>query len=324
MQQRVLLITALSKPWNNGWYYKTGLEKNGHIVFPFDPSTSSDPLSEVFKISREFKPGIILHTKNELPAELFQELKQFARIVQWYPDLAVPDWLPPYIRTSDIFFTMSEGRVQEFTKYNSNVFWLSQGFEPSFFLVNTLSPEDKRTFSSEVAFVGNLGSKQYYLRRRACLKKVIREGFDLKWWGPRIPRKISTIPLLFGKLGRAYGGRFVWGKEYAKIAKLSKIFLALDALPHIRKSMSARMYTAVGCGSFYMCQHVNGIEEVLEPGKEIITFKSDQEMPHLIRYYLKNDSLRTKIAEAGKMKVLQQHTYEIRIRQMFEVIEKIG
>ncbi|MEF9426337.1 MAG: glycosyltransferase, partial [Candidatus Mariimomonas ferrooxydans] len=93
--------------------------------------------------------------------------------------------------------------------------------------------------------------------------------------------------------------------------------------PLIRKSMSARMYTAVGCGAFYMCQHVDGIEEVLEPGKEIITFRSEQEMIDMIRYYVKNDELRKKIAEAGSRRVLKEHTYEIRMRQMLRIIEDV-
>ncbi len=90
-----------------------------------------------------------------------------------------------------------------------------------------------------------------------------------------------------GQLGRSYGGKFVWGEEHAKISRLSKIYLGFDAMPHIRKSMSERLYIAVGCGAFYMCQHVDGIGDLLEPGKEIMTFQSEQEMIDLIKYYLK-------------------------------------
>jgi len=324
MQYRILLITALSKPWNNGWYYKAGFEKNGHKVLPFDPALESSPLDKVFELAKDFKPDFILHTKHELPAETFQELKRFTKIIQWYPDLVIPEWLPSFVKSADIFFTMSEGLVEEFKKHNPGVFWLTQAFEPSFFKIHGISPKYLKTFSTDVTFVGNLGSKSYYLQRRRYLKRIANEGFKFKWWGLRMPRKFSTIPLILGKLGRSYGGKFVWGEEYAKVAQLSKIFLAFDAEPHIRKSMSARMYTAVGCGAFYMCQHVDGIEEVLEPGKEIVTFQSEQEMIDMIRYYLKNDGLRKKIAEAGKTRVLKEHTYEIRIGQMMKIIQNVA
>jgi len=239
----------------------------------------------------------------------------------WYPDPVIPDWLPPYVCASDVFLTMSEGLIPEFKKYNPNVFWLSQAFEPSYFEIGPMTQQDIDFYSADVAFVGNLGSKNQYLSRRGYLDKVINAGFRLKWWGPRIPRKISTLPLIFGKLGRAYGGKFVWGKEYAKVARLSKIFLAFDSMPHIRKSMSARMYTAVGCGAFYMCQHVEGIEEVLEPGREIVTFRAENEMIDLVRYYLARDELRRQIADSGGKRVSKDHSYEVRMRQLIEMIK---
>jgi spore maturation protein CgeB len=323
MQYKILLITELGRTWNNGWYYKVGFEKNGHKVVTFNSASAIDSEEKVFEITKEFKPDFILHTKNEFPVEVFKELMRLTKIIQWYPDPIIPEWLPPYVKTSDIFFTMSEGLVEKFKKFNPNVFWLTQAFEPSFFQIKEITPEDIKTFCTDVTFVGNLGSKPQYLPRSESLEMIIKEGFQLKWWGPRIPRKLSTIPIILGKLGSAYGGKFVWGEEYAKVAKLSKVFLAFDAQPHVRKSMSARMYTAVGCGAFYICQHVDGIEEVLEPGKEIITFHSAQEMVDMIRYYLKNGELRTKIAEAGKMRVFKEHTYEVRIQQMLRIIEDV-
>ena len=321
-QYTILLITALMKPWNNGWYYKAGFESNGHRVLCFDPSSKKDAFKEVFEYTKSSKPDFILHTKDELPAEIFQELRSLTRVIQWYPDLTIHPWLPPYVRAADLFITMAEGLVEEFQKDNTNVFWLTQAFEPSFFRIQEITSEDRKTFSSEVTFAGTLGSKPYYLPRRRHLTRVMDEGFQLKWWGPRMPRKLSTIPFLVGRLGKAYGGKFIWGEEYAKAAQLSKVFLAFDALPNIRKSMSARMYTAVGCGAFYLCQHVEGIEEVLVPGKEIVTFQSEQEMIDMIRYYLKNDKDRKRIAETGRDRILKDHTYEIRIREMLRIIEK--
>jgi len=321
VKYRILLIAEYEKPWNNGWYYKTGFEKNGHDIIPFDPDKVENPVLKAREIIEKRDPDVILHAKDELPAEAFQELRQLRKVIMWYPDPVIPDWLVPYVKASDVFLTMSEGLIPEFKKYNPNVFWLTQAFEPSYFETGPITEQDIAFYSADVAFVGNLGSKPQYLSRRGFLDKVINAGFKLKWWGPKIPRKISTVPLIFGKLGRAYGGKFVWGEEYAKVARLSKIFLAFDSMPHIKKSMSARMYTAVGCGAFYMCQHVDGIEAVLEPGKEIVTFQSENEMIDLISYYLGKDELREKIGEAGKKRILEEHTYEIRMKQLIEIIE---
>ncbi len=320
---KILLVTALSKPWNNGWYYKAGFEANGHEVITFDPSSINDPKKEIFKLVKEKNPDLIIHTKNELPSEIFQKLREYATVVQWYPDLSVTEELYKYVMASDIFFTMAEGLVAELRKYNQNVFWLSQAFEPSFFKISDISPEDQDIYSTDVTFVGSLGSKSYYLKRRGYLKRVVDSGVKFKWWGPKMPRKFSTLPMLVGKLGRSYGGGFVYKQDYAKVAQLSKIFLAFDAIPSLRKSMSARMYTAVGCGAFYMCEHVEGIEEVLMPDRDIVTFRSEDEMIDKIRYYLNNDSERRTIANAGQNHVLNNHTYTERTRQLLELIKNI-
>jgi len=323
MPYTILLITEFSKPWNNGWYYKSGFEKNGHTVIPLDPEEYKNSTDKIFEKAKEIRPDFILHTKDELPADVFHELKQLTKVIMWYPDPVIPEWLIPYVKACDVFLTMSEGLIPEFRKFNPNVSWLTQAFEPSGFEIKGISGEDEKYYAAEVTFVGNLGSKGQYLARRDALEKVIDAGFKLKWWGPMIPRKIATIPLHLGKLGRAYGGRFVWGEEYAKIARLSKIFLAFDSMPHVRRSMSARMYTAVGCGAFYLCRHVDGIEEVLEPGKEIVTFHSDEEMLDLIQYYLSHDDPRMKIAKAGQERVFRDHTYEVRTRQMLGIIKDV-
>ncbi len=324
--KKVLILTDISNPWSIGHYIGSGLQKNDIDVKSYDPRSVNSPYSVLMSLLDDFKPDMLLYFKDYgMKVEWLHEAKKKGILaVQWYPDLAIYKRLHPYFREADIFFTVADGLVDEFRKLNSNTFWLTQAFEPSFFHVKNISPADIKTYSADVTFVGTLGSKQYYLRRREYLSRVVKERLKFTWWGPRLPRKISTIPLLLGRLGRAYGGRFVWGEEYAKVAQLSKIFLAFDALPDIRKSMSARMYTAVGCGAFYMCEHVNGIEDVLVPGKEIVTFHSGEEMVDMIRYYLGNDDLRMKIGEAGRKRVLQEHTYEVRVRQMLRMIEDVA
>jgi len=46
-------------------------------------------------------------------------------------------------------------------------------------------------------------------------------------------------------------------------------------------------------------------------------------MVEKINHYLKDEQLRGKIAEAGRKRVLNQHTYEIRMRQMVGMVEEV-
>lgn len=315
---KVLLASGFSKPWDISHAYKLGFEKNEYIVYTLATNEKKD----ILEIIKFCQPDFLLFTKDDLNVEALEKIKGKIPIVMWYPDPVIPDWLIPYVKISDIFFTMSEGLVEEFKKYNPKSFWLTQAFEPDLFKISKITPEDIKTFSCDVTHIGNLGSKPQYLIRRQYLKRIIKEGFKVKWWGPHLPRKITTIPLLLSKLNKSYGGRIIWGEDYAKACILSKIYLGVDSMPHIKKSMSHRLYKSMGCGAFYLCRYVNGIEEMFKIGEELETFNDKEEMIDKIRFYIKNETLRKKIAEKGKEKILKEHTYEIRIKQMMEILKK--
>ena len=75
----ILLITELSKPWSNGWYYKSGFEKNGHTVVLFDPSSVENPSINIFAITKEIRPDFILHTKGGVTCGDFSGIKKILK-----------------------------------------------------------------------------------------------------------------------------------------------------------------------------------------------------------------------------------------------------
>ena len=64
------------------------------------------------------------------------------------------------------------------------------------------------------------------------------------------------------------------------------------------------------------------IKEFFELGKEIETYESIDELRKKISYYLKHPDERCEIAESGYKRVLKEHTYELRMKEMIEVIVK--
>jgi len=300
------------------------LEDLGWETIKLDTPRDLDRLEEALKK----KPSLALATKADGMTEDMAHMirKRSIPFIIWYPDPVPPE--PHMIKmgkVSDFFFTMTQGRIDDYLKEGiKNVAWLTQAFEPSFFPDTPLTREDREYFGSDVAFVGNLGMLPQYRPRRQMLEQVLKAGFSLKWWGPKTPRKLKNIPFLMSKVARSYGGQFVALETFSKVARAAKVFLSLDSFPEVRLSMSVRIYTAVGCGAFYMCKHVEGIEEVMMPGKEIEVFHDYEEMIDKIRFYLKNEEKRKKIAEAGRKRVLKDHTYQVRFKTMFEILGKAG
>ncbi len=329
---RILLSAPMDRPWSVGHALTPALERTGHTVHAFNCRCSANAGEQLPEIIEAFEPDIhILYSCGCYPTDVIDQMRSRGVYhVLWYPDVTPTPRSDAVelARHHDILFTMAQGLVEPFRKAGvDNVEWLPEGMEPSVFEYDGIGDNGRRTFTCDVTLVGKLESDNpAYMERWKLVKRIVDEGIDIKWWGPRIDRKIGTfvLGLLLSKVSRAYGGRFVWNETYAKAVHLSKIFLARDAYSHIRLSLSARAFTAVGLGAFYLTFPTDGIEEVFEPGVEIVTFDSPDDMIDKIRYYLEHDDERDTIAAAGKKRVLAEHTYQKRFERMLDIITQHG
>jgi spore maturation protein CgeB len=329
---RILLSAGMTRPWSPGHGLRPALERTGHTVHVFDYLGVEDVRRELLATVRGFRPNLhVAYGGERYTPDLIGELADQGLVnVLWYPEVT-PNPRPEAVelgRAYDFFFTMAEGLVERFQAAGlPEAAWLPEAMEPSLYEYDEVTDLDRELFSCDVTLVGKLESDNpAYMERWKLVKRIVDEGFDIKWWGPRLRRKIGTfvLGLLLSKVSRAYGGRFVWNETYAKAIHLSKVFIARDAYPAIRLSMSARAFTAMGLGAFYLTYPTRGIEELFEPGKELVTFASPDEMVEKIRYYLAHDEEREAIAGAARAKVLGHHTYEHRFRRMFEVLAERG
>ena len=329
---RILLSAARDRPWSPGHALTPALERTGHAVQVFDYDSADDPHGELLAAVDAFKPDlhIVYGGERYTPGLIRQVRAKTGYNVLWYPQVT-PILRPDVVELGneyDMFFTIAQGLVDRFVAAGlRNVAWLPEGMEPSIYEYETITDRDRQAFTCDVTLVGKLESDNpAYLERWKLVKRIVDEHFHMKWWGPRIRRKIGTfvLGLLLSKVSHAYGGRFVWNETYAKAVHLSKIFIAREAYPNIRLSMSARAFTAMGLGAFYLTFPNRGVEQMFEPGRELVLFRTPDEMVEKIRYYLARDDERALIAAAAKKKVLAEHTYQRRFERMFEVIAERG
>ena len=69
-------------------------------------------------------------------------------------------------------------------------------------------------------------------------------------------------------------------------------------------SHNMRTFDIPACGGFMLHEYSDEVVDFFEPGKEMDTFKSAEECLDKIQYYLKNESVREKIALNGYNKVI--------------------
>lgn len=99
-------------------------------------------------------------------------------------------------------------------------------------------------------------------------------------------------------------------------------------VPHIARYVSDRVPETVGRGGFLLHPVVEGVTDgsEYEPGRHLAAwFAGGWDMlGGLIEHYVAAGDERLAIAEAGRRHVIAKHTYEVRVRQLFDLLREHG
>ena len=82
-----------------------------------------------------------------------------------------------------------------------------------------------------------------------------------------------------------------------------------------------RLFEATGVGACLLTDHKSNITDYFEPGKEIITYNSVEDCKEKIKWLLANPDDCKKIARAGQIRTLKDHTYAQRAVIMHEAFK---
>lgn len=80
-----------------------------------------------------------------------------------------------------------------------------------------------------------------------------------------------------------------------------------------------RLFKIPACWWFQITDDVACIHKYLEDGKEIVIAKDKDDRFAKIDYYMSHPEERAKIAEAGRKRVLKDHTYNNRVEQILNI-----
>lgn len=90
----------------------------------------------------------------------------------------------------------------------------------------------------------------------------------------------------------------------------------------MKGAVNQRIFDVPAAGAFVITDWREQIENLFEPGKEVVCFHSPEEVPELIRHYLKHPAEREKIIRAARRRVMAQHRYENRLTEIIDVMRK--
>jgi spore maturation protein CgeB len=112
-------------------------------------------------------------------------------------------------------------------------------------------------------------------------------------------------------------------KQFTDVSEVfykSKININITRI-YALDGLSDRIFNVLFSGGFLISNRNDALLELFDDKKEVVTFDSVEELKSLIKYYLKNETERNKIALSGYQKVIKEHSFTNRIEY---IIKNIG
>lgn len=127
-----------------------------------------------------------------------------------------------------------------------------------------------------------------------------------------------------GDLGRAETLPYLSFSKLREYACRSKINLCITRLAHasVYGSSSSRPFELSAMGCCIVANPYAGIEEWFEPGKELVVVNSAEEAADRYRWLLAHESERLAMGRAARERVLKEHTFRHRARQLVEIVRQ--
>ena len=155
------------------------------------------------------------------------------------------------------------------------------------------------------------------------------EKYDVTFVGQKYSPRDEIIEYLrrnhipIKTFGRGWGD-YVSFEKIISIFSNSKINLNISASssdPKI-KQIKGRIFEVPMCGGFLLTDYVDELGSYFDIGKEIVCYEDKKDLNYKIKYYLKNEKEREKIAMRGYYAALERNTWENRFHDIFKKLDR--
>lgn len=281
---------------------------------------------------RRFKPDILWITS------IFDYYGKFVKEALVYAKKAITWVGSPFMEEIDasgfsVLLTENPNTFQSIQSQFKKVIVTKPGFNPK--ILGKIGLKEK---IYDVTFIG--GITPIHTKRAKILAYLIKNGVNLKVFGylyeqsllkksdglRRVARHILKhqsfheglyiLKRTFVKTEYQYNAEIiksvnqgpVFGLDMYRILAASRIALNIHIDVAGNNAGNMRMFEATGIGTCLLTEHANNIYELFEPGVEILTYKSKEELLGIIQKVLNKDKRVEQIAQAGQKRTLQSHT----------------
>lgn len=188
-----------------------------------------------------------------------------------------------------------------------------------------------------VSFCGSVIVRAQFHNERLRMLSEISNKIPLSLWAASFPK--NWQPWKKDQLRRLKQGKFlefmdVW--NLGKINQGTKSGLEMyQCLQDSRFTLNhhidvsgpvagnSRLMEATGAGTCLVTDWKPNLSDFFNPDTEIVTFKTPSEAIDKIKYLMKNEDERSKIALAGQARTFRDHTFHDRMQKLIPVMENL-
>ena len=216
------------------------------------------------------------------------------------------------LRRFDLVLTSFPHFVETFRREGVSSEYFRLGFDER--VLRRLEEEGAPTELAGAVFVGALNRRQHSTAN-ALLERAARQapiefwGYGARGWPPG------------SRVRRDYRGE-AWGLEMFRILRAARVALNRHIGVAGPFANNMRLYEATGVGTLLLTDSKQNLRELFEPGEEVVTYDGPEDLAEKIRYYLKHDEERRRIAAAGQARTLREHTYARRMKELVQILER--
>lgn len=259
----------------------------------------------ILKLARSFKPDVVLALTRGLHPEILHELGKFCpgRRVLWWGDAPAnsqrwgmldPGW--------DAVFCKDAAAVKKLRLVGRNAHLLHEAMNPLWHKPIASQANDT------IAVAGN----SYAFRQAVCVR-LMEHKVPVALYGPKPPIWSNAVYL------KAHSGKYIVKEEKSRIFGEALACLNTFSLSE-GNSLNCRAFEIAGAGGLQLIEYRPAIEECFEPGKEILTFSTFEELlAHIERARKESPAMRV-IREAGNRRALAEHTYRHRLNTIIAAL----
>lgn len=308
---------------NNTWLYiKWLLEKplrsfKSRVLKQHRTSYNTIQFDILLAQVKTFAPDIIYFYSNIFITEAqILQLKTYCKkiVLQW----SCPIWREqptfPY-HLFDLIITAAPQLKAYFDEKKYNCIYLQQAFDES--VLNTC--EEKKEPIGDVVFIGGFVLGHHY--RFEILEALLKANINLTIYGIG-KESLPKDSLVYNAMKEPIYGIDMYNKyrKYKMSIHINGTGYSNDGIDWSKYAGAKRLFEITGAGTLLLTSHQENIKELFEIDKEVVTFKTADELIEKIKYYLANPEIAGEVAKNGMQRTLSSHSFRARAKELNTIL----